>query len=99
MIKNDAASNKRIEMLVKVFIETEMLTFTKKGYGYMKKYFRYLHLGNRIINKIKATKQGAFILISKESDIKITLVKGNITKVTSEVAITIVNNEVCFKNS
>ena len=98
MIKSDAISEKRIEMLVKTFIETEMLTFKKKGYGYMKKYFRYLHLGNRIANKIKNTKQGIFILISRNEDVRITLVKGDVVETGPKVIITFKNNEVCFKN-
>jgi len=99
MIKNNNNSEKRIEMLVRTFIETEMLTYSNKGYGYIKKYFRFTHLGNRLTRKIKNAKSTAFILISKEADIKITIVKGDIINVKEEISVSILKNELCFKKN
>lgn len=90
MKKNDPITIKRTEVLVKSFIEQEMLQFDKANLGYVKKYFRYTHLGNRIVRKINATRNGIFRMISRNGDVEITIKKGESNHVT---LIEIKNNE------
>jgi len=94
MQKGNIVSGTRIQILVKLFIEQELLLFNKKSLGYVKKYFRYLHLGNRLTRKINSTKNGVFNLISKEHDVIITIQKGSGGPVTN---VEINHNELWFK--
>ena len=93
MKKNDPITVKRTEILVKSFIEQEILQFNKASLGYVKKYFRYTHIGNRIIRKINAAKSGIFRLVSKDKDVEITIKKGESNCITF---IEIKNNELCW---
>jgi len=94
MRKNDKKAEQRITYLVKSFIEQEINLFKKESLGYVKKYFRYVNLGNRITRKINAAKNGTFILLSKEEDVAVTIKKGTGTPTT---IIEIKHNELCFK--
>jgi len=96
MKKNDLVSNKRVELVVRAFIEQELTLFDKNSLGFTKKYFRYVHLGNRLIRKINATRNGIFKLQSKEKDIEMTIKIGESNHITK---VGIKNNELWFKQS
>jgi len=95
MKKNSQTDQKRIEIAVKLFIDTEIERYKqqKQQYGLVGKYFRYVHLGNRLVRKISAARNTTFILRSVENDLEIKIVKENGH---TNAVVTIKNNELCW---
>jgi len=97
MKKNNQIDQKRIKIIVKLFIDSEIERYKHQSqqFGLVRKYFRFVHLGNRIIHKISATKNTTFILKSLYEDLEIKVIKGTGNLVTT---VTIINNELCWEN-
>lgn len=94
MKKNEKTSEERIKLLVNAFIESEIKRYKQGQFGLVRKYFRYVHLGNRLTRKISAASNELFILRSAEGDAEIRITKGRGSVVPKIV--TIKNNELCW---
>ncbi len=96
MNKNNLIDKKRIQTIVSLFIETEIEKYRhqKQQYGLVSKYFRFVHLGNRLVHKISSAKNTTFILKSKEGDVEIKIIKGSGD---TTAVVTIENNELCWQ--
>jgi len=98
MRKNNQMDQKRIEIAVKLFIDTEIERYKhqKQQLGIVSKYFRFVHLGNRLVRKISTAKDTTFILRSINKDLEIKIVKENGY---TNTVVTIENNELCWQTN
>jgi len=98
MLKNNTTDTKRIQTIVSLFIESEMEKYKHRAqtFGLVSKYFRFVHLGNRLTRKIAAAKNTTFILKSREGDVEIKIVKGDGH---TNATVTIENNELCWQKN
>jgi len=96
MKKNNQTDQKRIEIAVKLFIDTEIEKYKnqKQQLGLVRKYFRFVHLGNRLVRKISSANNTTFVLKSVYNDLELKIVKGNGH---TNAIITIQNNELCWQ--
>ena len=94
MKKNNPEDNTRIDIIIGLFVEMEMQRFSKvKNVSTVKRYFRYVHLGNRLKRKISSANNVTFIL--RSADIEIKIIKGSGSIVPKIVEIK--NNELCWQ--
>jgi len=98
MEKNNQKDQKRIELAVKLLIDTEIEMYKRDGHqlGLVRKYFRFVHLGNRLVHKISAAGNATFILKSIYEDLEIKIVKGEGRE---KFTVSIERNELCWQKN
>ena len=90
-MEKNPIKERKTTIIVKAFIDTELLRYPENA---IKKYFRYVHLGNRLVKKIKASKNTLYILKNTGDETQFYICKGKGNKT---VEVTIENNELCLK--